>query len=429
MHTEPTGHADSPSLDAELPLSDSETELDEEVPVINVGDQDEGQAGPNPGEQDEGQAAPNPEATDASSQQKPEQMDEEFTTTVYLNVQENLKLPTEDQEEARKKKRKKRTTLRTPSGLTPSPPPPPPPPTGASGALGISGTSGSSQFANTPSSLLLGYYGAYKDLLSQAGQWRLQAHTPGIKSTYTKAQTREQDWWKPLPEEQTPATPKPAWTIPSSNVSDIENNWASTLVLTYETPAENSLLAKTRDMMTFMKWYCRQIEECHKMFTDQIDWTNTEGDQVRVDVNQPLPLSGPLGYVTIQPQFFFNKDLEYLRYGSKGNNPALSISKMKAASYPDFRLELLVPKQMWINDRRRDVRTHMRILSVVRIKAYSRYGFSDGTLTRILEALDYRVKEFKVKWLNPGASEAEKDLPESPRGENASLVVAFVILI
>ncbi|GKF09707.1 hypothetical protein Tco_0043931, partial [Tanacetum coccineum] len=30
------------------------------------------------------------------------------------------------------------------------------------------------------------------------------------------------------------------------------------------------------------------------------------------------------------------------------------------------------------------------------------YKFSDGTLTRILEALDYRVKEFKVKRLNPG---------------------------
>ncbi|GJW75507.1 hypothetical protein Tco_0134877, partial [Tanacetum coccineum] len=29
------------------------------------------------------------------------------------------------------------------------------------------------------------------------------------------------------------------------------------------------------------------------------------------------------------------------------------------------------------------------------------YKFSDGTLTRILEALDYKVKEFKVKWLNP----------------------------
>ncbi|GJS62505.1 retrovirus-related pol polyprotein from transposon TNT 1-94 [Tanacetum coccineum] len=60
MHTKPTGHADSPSLDAELPLTDSETELDEEVPMINAGDQDESQAGPNPGEQDEGQAGPNP---------------------------------------------------------------------------------------------------------------------------------------------------------------------------------------------------------------------------------------------------------------------------------------------------------------------------------------------------------------------------------
>nr|GEV87403.1 hypothetical protein [Tanacetum cinerariifolium] len=30
------------------------------------------------------------------------------------------------------------------------------------------------------------------------------------------------------------------------------------------------------------------------------------------------------------------------------------------------------------------------------------YMFSDGTLTRILEALAYRVKEFKIKWLNPG---------------------------
>ncbi|GJT57902.1 hypothetical protein Tco_0992956 [Tanacetum coccineum] len=29
------------------------------------------------------------------------------------------------------------------------------------------------------------------------------------------------------------------------------------------------------------------------------------------------------------------------------------------------------------------------------------YKFTDGTLTRILEALDYRVKEFKIKRLNP----------------------------
>ncbi|GKD52719.1 hypothetical protein Tco_1281695, partial [Tanacetum coccineum] len=134
MHTEPTRHVDSPSLDAELPLTDSETKSDEEVPVINAGDQDEGQAGPNPGEQDKGQAGPNPgiqdegqagsnpgdaaesqpppshvvhagpnrehmdlEAASASAQQNPKQMDEGFTITAYPNVQENLKLPSEEQ--------------------------------------------------------------------------------------------------------------------------------------------------------------------------------------------------------------------------------------------------------------------------------------------------------------------------------------------
>ncbi|GJV94222.1 hypothetical protein Tco_1542035 [Tanacetum coccineum] len=92
------------------------------------------------------------------------------------------------------------------------------------------------------------------------------------------------------------------------------------------------------------------MEECHKLLTDQIDWTNPEGDQVRIDISRPLPLSGPPGHVTIQTQFFFNKDLDYLRYGSKGCVHALSISKIKAARYHDFGLELLVPEHMWIND-------------------------------------------------------------------------------
>ncbi|GJV38639.1 hypothetical protein Tco_1411116 [Tanacetum coccineum] len=109
MPTKSSGHAESPSLDAKLDLTDSETESDEEAPEIhaedhdegqaraNPGEQDKGQAGPNPVKHDEGQAGSNPEATDALTQQNPEQMDEEFTITAYPNVQENLKLPTEDQ--------------------------------------------------------------------------------------------------------------------------------------------------------------------------------------------------------------------------------------------------------------------------------------------------------------------------------------------
>ncbi|GJW44377.1 hypothetical protein Tco_0073176 [Tanacetum coccineum] len=228
-----------------------------------------------------------------------------------------------------------------------------------------------------------------------------------------------------------------------------------------------------------------QIEECYKMLTYQIDWANPEGDQDKIDISKPLPLSGPPSH-------------------------ALSISKMKAARYHDFGLELLkfYIDRHTADSSRKVVRTHMRILSVVRIKAYSRYGydylkeitlhiadyqeytiiekdfknlypsnfedlnllllqgqlnhlsgsdkrmlstkqlnltkpgwdakgfeykhdytiiespravvfpinnneqkimrfneiykFSDGTLTNILEALDYRVKEYKVNRLNPG---------------------------
>ncbi|GKA82438.1 hypothetical protein Tco_0789186 [Tanacetum coccineum] len=119
---EPSGHDESSSMYAELGLTESDTESDEEVPpVVKSGAPDEGQAGPNPGIQDEGQARPNPgndtvsqtlstpgvhagpnlehtdaEATDATSQPQPGQMDEEFTATAYPNIQENLKLTVDD---------------------------------------------------------------------------------------------------------------------------------------------------------------------------------------------------------------------------------------------------------------------------------------------------------------------------------------------
>ncbi|GKA39543.1 hypothetical protein Tco_0732094 [Tanacetum coccineum] len=62
------------------------------------------------------------------------------------------------------------------------------------------------------------------------------------------------------------------------------------------------------------------------------------------------PLGGPPGHVTIQTEFFFNKDLEYLRFGNKGSMHVLSISKMKAARYPDLSVLNLLSagKQMWI---------------------------------------------------------------------------------
>ncbi|GJY33613.1 hypothetical protein Tco_0418082 [Tanacetum coccineum] len=93
------------------------------------------------------------------------------------------------------------------------------------------------------------------------------------------------------------------------------------------------------------------MEECHLLLTDQVDLANPEGHQIVPDVSKPLPLEGPPGQVTNQSKFFFNKDLDYLVSGSKERRSAVSIYKLKAANYPDFRLEELVPS-LWIESER-----------------------------------------------------------------------------
>ncbi|GKB72652.1 hypothetical protein Tco_0934064 [Tanacetum coccineum] len=98
--TETASHEDSSSLYAELGLYGSDTESDEEMPlVVRSRTQDEGQAGADPGTLDEGQAGSDPdvEITDPSSQPQLEHMDEGFTATAYPNVQENLNLTVDEQ--------------------------------------------------------------------------------------------------------------------------------------------------------------------------------------------------------------------------------------------------------------------------------------------------------------------------------------------
>nr|GFA97880.1 hypothetical protein [Tanacetum cinerariifolium] len=252
------------------------------------------------------------------------------------------------------------------------------------------------------------------------------------RSAHIPTVNLRQGWWKPF-EEERPTTLEPAWSIRSSDVPIPTNNWASTLASNYSPTPEDSLLAQIGDITTFMKWFCKrrgitelkpqdlegpayeivkvfhpdlvhlqyQMEECHKILTDSMD-----EPILRHNVSKPLPLGGPPGQVTIQSDFFLNKDLEYLRYGSKGRRPALSISKMKATYYPDAGLEQMVPDQFWSEEECKydiaamygishwcfqrqqfyidrhtsegncsTVRTHMQILSVVRIEVFSMYGY------------------------------------------------------
>ncbi|GKA80562.1 hypothetical protein Tco_0787254, partial [Tanacetum coccineum] len=283
------------------------------------------------------------------------------------------------------------------------------------------------------------------------------AHMPKIPDTTT--------WFRPIPEEERPASPEPEWVIPPIDLPEADNNWANAFAKAHQDPDENKLHNKIDDIGSFIRWYCRrigkeelskadlegpafmmvkgfheniislqfQMEECHKLLTNQIDLVNLEGHQIVPNISNPLPLGGPPGQETIQLQFFFNKDLEYLLTGDKERNRALSISKLKSALYQDFGLEELVPslwiesereydisaaygithwwfsrKQFYINKHskpsdRDAVRSHMRILSVISIKTYERYGYNylREIVLRRADYNEYKISEKDFKSLHP----------------------------
>ncbi|GKB91575.1 hypothetical protein Tco_0963847 [Tanacetum coccineum] len=71
-------------------------------------------------------------------------------------------------------------------------------------------------------------------------------------STHLLKTKQRPEWLKPILDDERPATPDPAWVIPTSHIPNTVNNWANALATTYQAPAKNSLLAKTGDMRTFM---------------------------------------------------------------------------------------------------------------------------------------------------------------------------------
>ncbi|GKD46811.1 hypothetical protein Tco_1271456 [Tanacetum coccineum] len=168
--------------------------------------------------------------------------------------------------------------------------------------------------------------------------------------------------------------------------------------------------------------------------SDLIDLANPEGQRIVPGVSKPLPLGGLPGQVTIQSQFFFNKDLDYLVSRSKERISSVSISKLKAANYPDFGLEELVPS-LWIESERdydisvllmvfltgslsatkfyitrhsvpfdrNKVRSHMWILSVVSLKTLERYGYTylKEIVLRRVDYKEYKILEVDFKNLHP----------------------------
>nr|GEV72210.1 retrovirus-related Pol polyprotein from transposon TNT 1-94 [Tanacetum cinerariifolium] len=222
----------------------------------------------------------------------------------------------QDLAKARKKKKKSRELPKMPPGSPFHQPPFPPPPAGPSGPSGAPGAFESSQAPPPPP--------------SSTNQDSPSKGSAAPSSSKIAASAEYQTWTT------TDVRLRPSISLTPADLEmdedmgpneqaqflDDEDIWsahipkASALASNYSPPPEEVLLS-----LNLKTWKALLLKS------------------LRNNVSKPLPLGGPPGQVTIQSDFFFNKDLEYLRYGSKGSRPALSISKMKATYYPDAGLE------------------------------------------------------------------------------------------
>ncbi|GKB42498.1 hypothetical protein Tco_0887440 [Tanacetum coccineum] len=193
---------------------------------------------------------------------------------------------------------------------------------------------------------------------------------------------------------------------------------ADALTKTYKDPEENKLLQKTGDMGSFIKWYCKQIRN---------------SKLVKADLEGPAYKRPPVRNI-FKHNTYFHKELviSLVRVTNELRN-ALSIYKLKMAYYPDFGLEEFVPS-LWIKSERdydisatygishrwfkskefyitrhsalsdhRIVRSHMRILSVVSLKTFSRYGYTylRKIVLRRADYKEYKISEADFKNLHP----------------------------
>nr|GEV38798.1 hypothetical protein [Tanacetum cinerariifolium] len=184
------------------------------------------------------------------------------------------------------------------------------------------------------------------------------AHLPKIK--------QRPEWLKPIPDDERSATPEPTWVIPPSHIRNAENNWANALATTWERPSLLKQTLKAKHMKSL-----KLSTQTSFIFSSR--WKSV----IRCLL---IKLTGLIQKV--------------IKSGLMSANLCLLVvHQMKAARYLDFGLALLVPEHMWIN---KVVRTHMRILSVVSIKAVSRYGY-DYLKEITLRRADYQEYTFAKK--------------------------------
>ncbi|GJW57023.1 hypothetical protein Tco_0103754 [Tanacetum coccineum] len=259
------------------------------------------------------------------------------------------------------------------------------------------------------------------------------AHIPKVSTT---------TWFKPIAKSKRQAYTNQNGTIPPNGFPGTKHNWAKCIPTTVI-----KFLRKTSFKEDRMIWghssnslqknsaLQYQMDECHKLLTNKVDLSNPEGHQIPQNINKPLPLGGPPGQVTIQPQFFFNKDLgESADRLTKSEKQALSISSQSRSAYHEWfrRKEFYINKHSESSDREA-VRSQMRILSVISVKVFEKYGYNylREIILRRADYQEYKISEKDFKNLHPNDFEdlfllnIQEKLNHLPKTDKTSLHTAI----
>ncbi|GJS48929.1 hypothetical protein Tco_0599050 [Tanacetum coccineum] len=179
-------------------------------------------------------------------------------------------------------------------------------------------------------------------------------------------------WFKADSESERTATPEPEWTLPPNDFRKTRTYWANAM------------------------------DECHKLLTNKVDLSNPEGHQIPQNLNEPLPLGGPpgqskplitksLALKKLVPSLWVESEQEY------------DISAVYGITHWWFRRkEFYINKHSESSDREA-VRSQMRILSVISVKVFEKYGYNylREIILRRADYQEYKISEKDFKNLHP----------------------------
>nr|GFA09300.1 hypothetical protein [Tanacetum cinerariifolium] len=394
----------------------------------------------------------------------------------------------QDLAEVRKKRKKSHEQSKTPLGSPSHQPPPPPPPAGPSGALGALRASGLTQMPPSPpppsstnqESPSKGSATPSPSKTAASAEYQAWTTTdirlrPSISLTLADLEMDEdmapdeqvqlsddedirsahipmvnlrQGWWKCF-EEERPTTSEPAWSIRSSDVPVLTNNWASALASYYSPPPKDSLLAQTGDITTFMDWFHKRrgITELKPQDLPALSISKMKATcyldvglekMVPDDIAAMYAQSGHTceSSVLYELKFFMyrydymkkivvcradlnehviaERDFKYLYPSDFEDLNLLNLQEDFQLRIESYQTQVNLTKPQWTTTGFEYKIDYTVIESPRAVIFWDKYGvqmmmrvneihkFSNGTLQQIDEALDYRVKEFRINRLNPG---------------------------